>query len=228
MFFKKKKELTPEELAIKEEKNREKEARRAQIAHEQQQKRDERNAAIAAVKKQLIAEGVRSPDFINREIAHLTTLLFENEQVKFSISGRWDSGNPREIQSTAALFLTTQRVIFLDVSGIANVEMLQIPLNMVQSVSHQGTLLRSEVSIKHGMKTSILTRVAGAEAGVMANKIKEQMLLFSQRQNQPTIIQQGESRTATEQLKEMKELMEAGLLSEEEFEKKRRQILGLD
>lgn len=162
-----------------------------------------------------------------REIRKLPSHLMEGEEVKALASGLYGKGN-------GLLTLTTHRVLFT-YEGWTNSQTEDFPLNRISSVQWEAGMLLGKLIIFASGNKAEFTQMDKANGKALADAIR---MNIGAAASVPT----GTStpaQTATEhprespsapdpfeQLRKLGELRDAGILTPEEFEAKKEQILN--
>ena len=103
-----------------------------------------------------------------------------------------------------------------------------IPLNMINSVQLTTHLLLADITIINGATSTKLKQLNKDAARILAKTIKEESLQFQQRllrlQDESTSNQELD---IPDQIRKFKQLADDEIITQEEFEAKKRQLLGL-
>ncbi len=122
--------------------------------------------------------------------------------------------------------LTQKRVIFIDKGLIYGIKSTEIPLDMVNGVSYSKGILLGKVSITNGAITTAIDNVDKNTAPILTDKIKEtaehKESLRTPVKNTPIQVLDG-----PDQIKKYKSLEDEGIITHEEFEAKKKQIMGI-
>ena len=116
---------------------------------------------------------------------------------------------------------TNKRVIFLDHGLIYGSKSTDIPLDMINGVSYSKGLMLGSISVTNGAITTQIENMQPYPAKKMAETIKQAAADFKQ-----TSVQSNSSNDLL-QLRELKQLLDDGVITEEEFTAKKKQILGI-
>lgn len=177
------------------------------------------------IKKQLINAQVFDFWFNNKELKSLSDILdYKNgEVIKYAASGiKEESGESR----TVLILCTNRRVIFLNKNMFFGGSSTDIPLNMINSVQLLTHLLLAEISITTGADTTVLKQLTKESAKIMAKTIKKQSMEFQQKLLRPQNNSDNITDSADE-IRKFKKLADDGIITNEEFEAKKKQLLGL-
>ncbi|MBB1108931.1 PH domain-containing protein [Limosilactobacillus sp. pH52_RY] len=116
---------------------------------------------------------------------------------------------------------TNKRVIFLDHGLIYGSKSTDIPLDMINSVSYSKGLMLGSIAVTNGVITTQIENMQSYSAKKMAETIKQAAADFKQ-----TSAQSSPGSNLSE-LRELKKLLDDGIITEEEFAAKKKQILGI-
>lgn len=116
---------------------------------------------------------------------------------------------------------TNKRVIFLDHGLIYGSKSTDIPLDMINGVSYSKGLMLGSIAVTNGAITTQIENMQPYPAKKMAETIKQAAADFKQTSVQST------SSNDLLQLRELKQLLDDGIITEEEFTAKKKQILGI-
>lgn len=179
------------------------------------------------IKKQLIDAQVFDFWFNNKELKSLQDILeYKNgEVIKYATSGLKEEQNESR---TVLILCTNRRVLFLNKNMFFGGDSTDIPLNMVNSVQLTTHLLLADITIINGATATKLKQLNKDAARILAKTIKEESLKFQQRLLHP----QSESNSnqqldIPDQIRKYKQLADDGIITEDEFNAKKKQLLGL-
>lgn len=158
--------------------------------------------------------------FTKKELNYLPEILSNDEHVLSLISGTMD-GN------TWLIALTGKRIIFLDKGMIYGLKQREIPLNKINSILQKKGLLLGSVIIQDGAtaikidnidKKCISPFVDALNNAIEAQKSATSNVQFAGAQ---------QSQSGADEIMKYKNLMDEGIITKEEFEIKKKQILGI-
>lgn len=116
---------------------------------------------------------------------------------------------------------TNKRVIFLDHGLIYGSKSTDIPLDMINGVSYSKGLMLGSIAVTNGAITTQIENMQPYPAKKMAETIKQAAADFKQ-----TSAQSNHGSNLSE-LRELKGLLDDGIITKEEFAAKKKQILGI-
>lgn len=179
------------------------------------------------IKVQMENAGISDLWGTKREVKELPKILNDNEIIKYGCSGFNDN-------NTVLCLCTNQRILFLDKGLLYGIKSTEIPLDMVNGVSYEKGLILGKIAITNGANTTKLEQINKKDAPIMADTIKKEAMNYKkslQAKNNDNLSIQHEASNNTDnlikQLKELKKLVDEGILTQEEFEAKKKQLLNL-
>lgn len=116
---------------------------------------------------------------------------------------------------------TNKRVIFLDHGMIYGSKTTDIPLDVINGVSYSKGLMLGSIAVTNGATTVQIENMQPYSAEKLAETLKKAAAKFKQQSLKP------ETNSDLSQLKELKQLLNDGIITEEEFTAKKKQILGI-
>jgi hypothetical protein len=159
---------------------------------------------------------------VKKELRNLPTHLSEGEQVLNLSSGTYDG-------ASGLVVLTDRRVIFTS-AGMVKSRLEDFPYGRVSSVQHSGGMMFGQLTIFSSGNKAELTNMAKDRAKEIADYIRDRISISSQIPVPPaeaaTPPSASNSEDAFEKLKKLGELQEAGLITPEDFEQKKRELLA--
>lgn len=179
------------------------------------------------IKEQMEQAGIKDLFGTKREVKELPNILNDNETIIYGCSGL-NNGN------TVLCVLTNQRILLLDKGLLYGIKSTEIPLDMVNGVSYEKGLVLGKISITNGATITKLENVNKQDAPVISNAIKEQaekykLLLRSNEKQAP--LAHDEHANIDQlivELRKLKPLVDEGIITEEEFKEKKKQLLGIN
>lgn len=166
------------------------------------------------IKQQLLNSG--SFDFfgVKKELLYLPKVVnSDNEKISYLCSGMLDS-------HTWLIVCTNQRIIFLNKNMIYGMQQQNIPLEAINAITFSQKLLLGSISITNGATVTIIDSINKMAAPIMASKIQNAVRNFK---NNSSI----SSDTDLDDLRKLKSLLDDGIITQEEFDSKKKQILDL-
>lgn len=170
---------------------------------------------LAEVKAQINAYKDRYIFWTHKEIRALPKILDASESIKAVTSGL-------VANSTWLAVCTERRLIFLNCNMFIGLQQVQMPLNRIQSIDHEYTLVIGSITVFDGINKFRLGLVL-KESIMPFVKVTEEMMNRVRMQAVPS--QSGIPDVAS-QLAKLAELKEKGHLTEEEFQQQKKKLLG--
>ncbi|HHE7005714.1 TPA: PH domain-containing protein [Staphylococcus aureus] len=153
-----------------------------------------------------------------KEVKELPMILKDNENIMYVTSGLYNN--------TYLIVCTDLRLLFLDKGMIYGLKFHEFPFEKINSVSYKKGLLFGEIIIHHGSSSITIGSITKNTVSRMAETIQEQISI-RESSMKPSNSEKTSFSVADELIK-YKELLDAGVLSQEEFDKKKQQLLGID
>lgn len=153
-----------------------------------------------------------------REIKRLTNYLWEGETVDQMTSGTYGKG-------TGLLVLTDRRLLFVQ-DGIMSQTSEDFPMDKVSSIQWTSGMMMGKITIFASGNKSEITNVGKDDGKEIVDKIRH--LISATREQAPAATPAAAAVAADplEQLKKLGELRDAGVLTPEEFDAKKMDLLA--
>ena len=156
--------------------------------------------------------------FNNKAIDKAESILFPDEEIVRALSGVLKSG-------TGILVLTTKR-LFSYISMLGDTQQEEIPIEEIKQVNIEKPLLQQATISVMGKHNDIEIKFSRKAADDFYNAIGEVRRFVNQNKNENSA-QTSNEKDSIQLLKELNELYKSGILTEEEFTLKKKQILGI-
>lgn len=153
-----------------------------------------------------------------REILKLPELIQQDETIKYATSGFYDTNT-----SSVLIVVTNKRILFENKKLLFGSQNTEIPLEMVNDISYNSGMLMAKVSITSGTKDHKISQVSKKTVTQLVDTIRHETELAKH----PNEQQSSQSPSDIEQIKGLKDLLDSGILTQEEFEAKKKQILKI-
>ena len=127
------------------------------------------------------------------------------------------------------LIITNRRIVIYK-PGFIGAETEEYPFESIDKIDHKKGFMRSEIEIHAAGKEIELENISNDDAVKAINIIRQNM--HAQKLAQKTVVLQQPAQAATQQedpvtkLKQLKEMVEADLISQEEYDKTKAAILA--
>lgn len=178
---------------------------------------------LEEIKEQLALAGVTDLFGTAKEVKALPEELQQDETIKYATSGIVD-GN------TFLIVCTNKRVLFLDKGLIYGLKKVIIPLEKINSISFKKGLVFGEIEVQHGSEQTSVKNISKPTVGKMAETIQKAIDEFknsSSHASSTTNTTDSKTTDNYDKLIKLKELLDLDIISKEEFEEKKKEILGL-
>lgn len=149
-----------------------------------------------------------------KEIRALPKIMQDNEVIQYATSGVL-RGN------TILLVCTNLRVLFLDKGLFFGLTSTEIPLSKINEVSYKKGLMFGSIIIVNGATQTIIKNVTIATIAKMTDAIQK----ATDKYNNSSVTTSSNISVA-QQIRELKELENEGIITSEEFEHKKKQLLN--
>lgn len=150
-----------------------------------------------------------------REIKELPNILGENETPIHALYGIYEGG-------AGALVATNRRFIFID-KGIFKLKVEDFPYDKVASIQFNSGLMSRELTIYASGNSAKITHVDKTNARKLVDWARN--YISNSETGQP-IKPAAQTNDVIQQLKDLAELKNQGILTEEEFQTQKTKILG--
>lgn len=173
---------------------------------------------MARIVQQLKDANFSDSYMTGREILKLPELIQQDENIKYATSGFYDTNT-----SSVLIVVTNKRILFENKKLLFGSQNTEIPLEMVNDISYNSGMLMAKVSITSGTKDHKISQVSKKTVTQLVDTIRHETELAKH----PKEKQSSQAPSDIEQLKGLKDLLDSGILTQEEFETKKKQILGI-
>lgn len=158
--------------------------------------------------------------FTKKELNYLPEILKDGEQV-LAFTSRLMDGH------TWLLVLTDQRLIFLDKGMLYGLKQEIMNLSVIQSVGCSTGILFGTINITHSSKSVKIENVWKKNVKLFTNVIQEQMDLINN-PNMRHAVTTAKEEDKYNKLEKLHNLKERGIITEEEFNKKKTLVIILN
>lgn len=154
-----------------------------------------------------------------KEIMELPNVLNKDEHIKAITSG-FTEGN------TWIIVCTDRRVLMLDKGMIYGLRLIDIPLDKINSISHYKGLGLGRIAITDGAVTRAIQNVPNVTVSFFADTVNKEVQLYKELKTSHRGNAVNSTSPADELIK-YKQLLDMGALTQEEFDKKKKELLNL-
>lgn len=175
-----------------------------------------------AVSKEYVKEQLANIDSkkrrgVGKELHHLHEVINEGENILGHTRGFFD-GN------TWLICVTDRRLIFLDKGMMAGMKQTDMPLSTIDAVNYQTKMAGGNLTVNAGGKENHIGKMKKADVKDIANLISEAVEMAKVGRSVAPAAAPASSNM--DELKKLAELKDAGVLSDEEFDKQKEKLLG--
>lgn len=147
-----------------------------------------------------------------KEVKELPNIISDDEIITYATSGVYDG-------HTWLVVSTNKRIIFLDKGMIFGVNQIEVPLSKVNSIKYKKRFFLGEIEIWDGASMIRVTNILKKTLIPFVNAVNDSIEEFEKLQKPLK-----ESSVADELIK-FKKLLDEGVITQEEFNKKKSELL---
>ncbi len=170
---------------------------------------------LAEIDRQIAAYPHSYIFWTRKEIRALPEILEHDEGVKAVTSGLMDG-------KTWLAVCTDRRIIFLNRGMFFGLRQLQVPLDRVQAIDNEATILFGSITVWDGASAFTIGLVLKSSILPFVRVAQEQIHLFRKTHKPDTNAQPD----IASQLEKLAELKEKGYLTDDEFQTQKKKLLG--
>ncbi|SCY29954.1 SHOCT domain-containing protein [Lysinibacillus fusiformis] len=135
------------------------------------------------------------------------------------------------VKGTEQLYVTDKRVLLHEIKGITSNDERSIPVSSISSINISNTLVHSSIEIvSTGNKAKIDNvpiHVAVEIKSAIENLKEIQKETSKETLSVPTPEKEKGMNNVAEEIRELKDLLDDGILTQDEFDAKKKQLLGI-
>ena len=169
------------------------------------------------IKSEIEALPIKKEWFTRKEIVEFPGILQKNEHIKAMTSGLTD-GN------TWLISCTNKRVLMMDKGMLYGLKVIDIPLDRINSITYSQGLVLGKISITDGATTRQIDNVSKETVQFFADTVNSEIEAFKSRQ--VTQSQPSQQVSLADEIIKFKSLLDSGVITNEEFELKKKELLG--
>lgn len=151
-----------------------------------------------------------------KEVKTLVQLLKKDESVLYATSGFIDN-------NTYLIVCTDLRLLFLDKGMIYGLKKFEYPFTKINSVSYKLGIVFGELEVYHGSTSILIKNIMKETVERMSLTIQEQI----EKNEVKTNINETQSISAADEIMKFKQLLDDGIISQDEFEMKKNELLNM-
>lgn len=152
-----------------------------------------------------------------KEVKYLPEALYDNEVIKYLTSGLLDN-------TTWLLVCTNLRILAIDKGMVFGLKQQEIPLEKISSVSFKKKLMFAEVEV---VTSSSKIKIEQLYKEHVENFVRAINSARENPRNPQVNTTQAPQEDVVSQIEKLAKLRENGILTEEEFTAKKKQLLGI-
>jgi|SRR5690625_342883 len=153
-----------------------------------------------------------------KEVKELPNVLRKDETIMYATSGFVDN-------NTWLITCTDKRIIFLDKGMIFGLKQVEIPIEKINSVSHSKGLMFGTITIHHGSAHMEIKQINKTTLNPMIEAFNNEIDKTKDKNNNVT--DSDDVTSIADEISKFKDLLDAGAITEEEYEVKKTELLNL-
>ncbi len=158
--------------------------------------------------------------FQRKEIHDLPKILRDGESILDIVSGWYEGG-------FGVLVSTDVRLLFVDKRMLNRLRVEDFPNSVITSIQYEMTLMTGKITIHASGNRAIITRVPKGRVRDFAEGVRSRLSRKDDPKSDPTSSSTRGVADVVEEIEALAELKAKGILSDEEFTAKKKQLLGL-
>jgi hypothetical protein len=147
-----------------------------------------------------------------KEVKALPGILWEDEEIENAVQGYYNN-------SQALLVATNKRILFVD-KGIFSLKVEDFSYDKITTVQYETGLIFGKITIYASGNKSIIDNVGKSQAKNFSDWLRNKITPSSKKEATP-------DSNLSSQIEQLASLRDKGILTEEEFAAKKKQILGI-
>lgn len=155
-----------------------------------------------------------------KEVKELPNIMYAGETLEYLMSG-FMNGN------TWLIVCTNKRILFLDKGLIFGCKQLEIPLDKVNSVETSKGLLLDSIKVWDGASAMKIDNVQKFALQPFVTAVNNAREALKNNNQQIKVEKNNDTNDYIKELEKLAELKEKGIITEDEFLSKKKQLLGL-
>lgn len=188
------------------------------VSELKKEKKNNTDPKLEAIKKQFEEAGVSDLFGTKKEVRHLPEVLRDQEVIKYATSGISDG-------HTYLIVLTDKRLFFVNNNWTWGSDFKEFSFKNINSVTYSKGALMAKVAITNGADTTMIESISKDTAPILVDKMHEAMDEYEARKYQQPVQQAPKDNLS--ELRELKALLDEGIITQDDFEAKKKQILGI-
>jgi hypothetical protein len=152
-----------------------------------------------------------------RELKRLPEHLYDNEQVRFIAQGTYD-------KNQGIVVLTDQRLVFV-FHGMMSQAIEDFPLDRISSVATKAGMVTGELTVHASGNNAVISQIVKADLKLLVEALRQRLADGSGAAPAMQQAAQTAQPDVMDQLRKLAELRDAGILTTEEFDAKKAELL---
>ena len=177
-------------------------------------------ATLEQIQDKIKNMGGVSKLYARKEIKELPDILWENEQLEKIVQGYLGT-------HSGVLVATNSRVIFIDKRMLGGLHVEDFPYDKISSIQYNTGWVFGKITIFASGNKAIIEQVEKELVRDFCDYVRARISAPTQHANVPKqeVPASNNSRSVVEELRELKELLDEGVLTDEEFAKQKKKLL---
>lgn len=170
-----------------------------------------------------IAETIKFAGFGKKKIMAKQIQMFDD---KLNDQGETLLAVCASVKGRAQLYVTDQRILLHEIKGITSNDETSIPLQSISSINISNKLVYSTIEIVSTGNKAVIEDVPAHIAIEIKNAIENLKKDFKVNSTSK-VVKQKDMYDIGDEIRELKDLLDDGILTQEEFDAKKKQLLGI-
>lgn len=162
--------------------------------------------------KQMLSKSGAAIWGTKKEVKELTNIISDDEVITYATSGVYEG-------HTWLVVSTSKRIIFLDKGMLFGVSQIEIPLSKVNAVKYRKGLFVGEIEIWDGASMFKVKNVLKKTLIPFVNAVNDSIEKIEKSQK-------SSKASVADEIIKFKKLLDEGAITQEEFDNKKKELLG--
>lgn len=171
-----------------------------------------------------IAETIKFAGFGKKKIMAKQIQMFDD---KLNDQGETLLAVCASVKGRVQLYVTDQRILLHEIKGITSNDETSILLQSISSINISNKLVYSTIEIVSTGNKAIIEDVPAHIAIEIKNAIENLKKDFKKADSAPAAKQEKDMYDVADEIRELKDLLNDGILTQDEFDAKKKQLLGI-
>lgn len=156
----------------------------------------------------------------HKEIKELPNILWEDEKIEKIVQGLYEKKN-------GILVATNKRLIFIDKGLIYGLTVEDFPYDKISSIQYKTGLIFGELTIFASGNKADIQQVEKKQVKDFCDYVRARITEAKEHASYQPGLKQNNPGDLADQIKKLANLKDQGLLTDEEFSAKKKQLLGI-